>query len=117
MNTHHLKTELEKELKKLEEELRTVGHINPENPADWEAGADNLNTVPADRNETADQIENYESNTSILKQLETQLGDVKNALQKIETGTYGTCEVCGQPIPDGRLAANPSARTCIAHAI
>ena len=116
MNTQQLKIKLEKELEDLVAELKTLGHINPENPADWEAGSDNLNILNADRNETADQIENYESNTSILKQLETQYSDVNNALNKIVSGTYGKCEICGEIIPEDRLEANPSARTCIVHA-
>ena len=115
MNTTHFKEKLEKELKLLESELKTVGRINPENPADWQAKQTNLNVTNADKNELADQIENYEGNTAILKQLEIQLNDVKHALEKINAGTYGTCEVDGEPIPEDRLEANPSARTCIEH--
>jgi len=37
-------------------------------------------------------------------------------LKKIEDGTYGICEVGGEEIPEDRLDANPSARTCIEHA-
>ncbi len=115
MTTSHLKDKLEKERKLLEGELKTVGHRNPDNPADWQADQDNLNVTNADKNELADQIESYESNTAILKQLEIQLNDVKLALEKIENGTYGTCEVGGEPIPEDRLEAIPSARTCIEH--
>ena len=35
------------------------------------------------------------------------------ALHRLETGTYGICERCGQPIGDERLAARPAAVTCI----
>ena len=38
---------------------------------------------------------------------------VNDALRKIEDGTYGTCEVCGQTIGADRLAAIPWARLCI----
>lgn len=117
MNTQNLKTKLEKELSDLIGELKSLGHINSENPSDWEAGSDNLNVLSADRNETADQIENYESNTSILKQLEIQYNDVNNALKKIADGNYGKCEICGEMIPEDRLEANPAARICIAHAV
>ena len=60
-------------------------------------------------------IEDYETNTAILKQLEIQLNDVKDALLKIEDGTYGQCEVNGHLIEEGRLRANPAARTCMEH--
>lgn len=115
MNTTHLKAKLEKELKLLETELATVGQVNPANPDDWQATPNNLNVTNADKNELADQIENYEGNTAILKQLEIQLNDVKLALEKIENGTYGTCEVGGEAIAEDRLEAMPSARTCIEH--
>jgi DnaK suppressor protein len=31
----------------------------------------------------------------------------------VADGTYGVCEVCGARIPDGRLEARPTARTCV----
>jgi DnaK suppressor protein len=41
------------------------------------------------------------------------LDDVEAALRKIEEGSYGTCEVCGEPIGAERLSAIPWARLCI----
>ena len=111
----HFKELLQNEQALLEKELATVGHVNPENPADWEANATDLNTVNADENDVADTIEEYENNTAILKQLEIRINEVKRALEKIEQGTYGTCEVCNEAIEEDRLEANPSARTCKAH--
>jgi RNA polymerase-binding transcription factor DksA len=116
VNLPHFKEKLENELKTLEGELKTVGHVNPKNPDDWEATPDKLNADSADRTEVADQLENYEANTAILKQLEIQLGNVKQALLKIEDGTYGICEVCGIEIPEERLEAMPSSTKCIDHA-
>jgi RNA polymerase-binding transcription factor DksA len=115
MNTANFKAKLEKELRLLESELKTVGQINPANPGDWQPTQDDLNVTNADKNELADQLENYEGNTAILKQLEIQLNDVKLALKKIEDGSYGICEVGGEAIPEDRLEAIPSARTCIEH--
>jgi hypothetical protein len=31
----------------------------------------------------------------------------------VDAGTYGTCETCGAPIPEGRLAAVPATRFCV----
>lgn len=111
----HFKELLEKERILLESELSTVGRINPENPDDWEATGTALDAIPADENEVADTIEDYENNTAILKQLETRHGEIVRALSKIEAGTYGTCEVSGLPIEKERLLANPAARTSLAH--
>src|SRR6202043_170616 len=33
--------------------------------------------------------------------------EIDRALTKIESGNYGLCEQCGQPIPDARLQALP----------
>jgi len=40
--------------------------------------------------------------------------EIDRALSKIEAGTYGLCEQCGQPIPDARLEALPQAALCVA---
>lgn len=41
------------------------------------------------------------------------LDEVDAALQRIEDGTYGVCEICGKPIGAERLTAIPWARFCI----
>jgi DnaK suppressor protein len=41
------------------------------------------------------------------------LADVERALAKIEEGTYGKCDVCGQPIGEARLEALPWAVVCV----
>ena len=39
--------------------------------------------------------------------------EVVLALEKIDTGEYGICEACGQPIHEKRLEAIPHARLCL----
>jgi RNA polymerase-binding transcription factor DksA len=51
---------------------------------------------------------------SIRNSVEAQLADVDHALARLESGTYGICEMCGKTIPDERLKARPAARFCIA---
>jgi RNA polymerase-binding transcription factor DksA len=113
LNTY--KEKLLEEKNRLEDELSTVGRINPDNPADWEPVPSDVSQREVDPNKRADNIEAYETNTAILKELEAQLLDVNDALKKIEDGTYGTCEVSGEQISEGRLDANPAARTCKDH--
>jgi DnaK suppressor protein len=45
--------------------------------------------------------------------LRETLADVERALAKLEDGSYGSCELCGDPIPPARLEAMPAARRCI----
>jgi DnaK suppressor protein len=41
------------------------------------------------------------------------LDEVRRARQHVAEGTYGICEVCGDPIPEGRLEARPWATRCV----
>ncbi len=114
INTEHFKEMLSKECNLLESELRTLGRKNPDRAGDWEAIRKDDN-AKAEDGDVAEEIEEYEKNNAILGQLEIKLNDVKSALSKIEKGTFGLCEVCGEEIEEDRLEANPSAKTCKAH--
>ena len=109
------KGKLVEELAKVEAELKTVGRINPDNPADWEPMPEKSDVLASDRDEVADSIEAFEDNAAILKQLEIRYNEIKTALQRIESGEYGACEVCSEKIEEARLEANPAAKTCKAH--
>jgi RNA polymerase-binding transcription factor DksA len=111
----YFKTKLEKEKTLLEEELQSVGTKNPDNPRGWDATPGSIEVDSADENEVADKMEELEENEAILEQLEPQLNEVREALKRIEAGTFGKCEVSGENIEKDRLEANPSARTCKAH--
>jgi RNA polymerase-binding transcription factor DksA len=52
----------------------------------------------------------------LASKLREQLDDVQRALDKLDAGTYGTCETCGNEISPARLEAMPAARFCIDHA-
>jgi len=115
IDTKHFKAKLEEELAVVEKELAQVGHINPTNPADWEPTPAKMDIDQADANERSDAVEEYETNTGVLKELEIRFNNIKLALKKIEDGTYGICEISGEPIEAERLEANPAARTNKAH--
>jgi DnaK suppressor protein len=55
-------------------------------------------------------------NKVLASQLRSELDEVERALAKLDDGTYGQCEVCGQPIAEARLEAMPATRYCIEHA-
>lgn len=42
-----------------------------------------------------------------------QMRSVKRAIAKLDDGSYGECEECGNPIGFSRLQARPDARLCI----
>jgi len=55
-----------------------------------------------------------ERDLTLSAQARAAVEDIDLALGKIDNGTYGTCEQCGQPIPKARLKALPQARLCVA---
>lgn len=55
-------------------------------------------------------------NKVLASQLRSELDEVERALRKLDDGSYGACETCGQAIPPARLEAKPAARFCIDHA-
>lgn len=115
MNTDKYKSLLQEQETRLRAELEGLGVQNPEVKADWIERADDLDVVNPDPNDVADRTEEYDERRATLATLEGRYNDVKRALQKIEDGTYGVCEVSGEPIEEDRLAANPAARTCKEH--
>ena len=53
------------------------------------------------------------SQVGVHDQLLRTHADVVRALQKLDEGSYGICDVCGEPIPAGRLEARPWAVRCV----
>ena len=52
--------------------------------------------------------------TALLGAARERIAEVEDALRRVDAGTYGICERCGQPIAGERLAARPFARHCMA---
>jgi DnaK suppressor protein len=50
---------------------------------------------------------------TLVRSLRDTLHDVERALTRMDAGTYGTCERCGQPIDDERLDALPATPLCL----
>ena len=56
-----------------------------------------------------------EKDLSIVESVRAGIEDIDRALERLDAGTYGSCEVCHQPIGDDRLEAVPAARFCVEH--
>jgi RNA polymerase-binding transcription factor DksA len=65
---------------------------------------------PAD---SASDTEMRELDVSTETLFESRLGQVDDALRRLEDGTYGTCAVCGKPIPVERLELVPETPYCV----
>ncbi len=105
---------LEEEKKSLKEQLSTIAKPSEEVPGTWEAiqvGTEN----EADPNDQADHLDEYQENRAIVDVLNARYQEVTAALERIEAGSYGTCEVGGEIIEEDRLEADPAAKTCKTH--
>lgn len=96
---------LEEERSQLLSQLAELGH-GEEGGLAYDPNFADSSQVTAERGE-ADVL---------AGQLQETLADVAHALDKLADGTYGVCEVCGQPIAPARLEAMPATRFCINHA-
>ena len=54
-----------------------------------------------------------ETSLTLLGPKRQELEAIEEALQRLETGTYGLCEVCGQSIEPRRLEIMPEAPLCL----
>lgn len=115
IDTSAYKARLEEMQAELTAELETIGIRNPKNPSDWIEKAGDLSADSADPNEVADRTEEYDERRATVAVLETRYNNINRALEKIENGTYGICEISGGEIAPARLDANPAARTCATH--
>jgi RNA polymerase-binding transcription factor DksA len=52
---------------------------------------------------------------SAQEHLLAMLDEVRRARLRVADGTYGTCEVCGKPLPEERLEVRPWAVRCVQH--
>lgn len=54
-----------------------------------------------------------EQEISLTQGIFERLNQVEHALARLDAGTYGRCERCGNPIPKARLEAFPSVTLCV----
>ncbi len=65
------------------------------------------------REEEATESFELEKRLALERQLKAHFAEVEHALDKFQKGTYGFCDVCGQPISPDRLEALPQANLCM----
>lgn len=75
--------------------------------------ADNLSHVPMHLGDAGSEEYALELNATLYEHENQVLTEVIDALGRIDGKTFGRCENCGRPIPEGRLEAIPYARYCV----
>lgn len=51
--------------------------------------------------------------TATARSLAASIADIDRALEKLDAGTYGQCDRCGQAIAAARLDALPASALCV----
>jgi RNA polymerase-binding transcription factor DksA len=112
MDTDQARTRLEEErtrLEGLEQGFRDDGLTNESE----EESLQELSSLDQHQADIGTETFEREKGLSILEQVEAELADVEHALRRLDEGTYGTCEACGNPIGEERLEAMPATRFCV----
>ena len=84
-------------------QLEHMGRAPGTRDLDFDEGFADSGQVTAERGEV----------DALAGSLSDNLAEIEAALVKLEHGTYGQCEDCGEAIAPARLEAMPSARFCI----
>lgn len=87
-------------------EIRTSSAQEAETATELSGAEDH----PAD---LASETYEREKDVAMGESLESALSRVRAALDKLQTGTYGICDACGEEIPLERLRMLPFATLCI----
>ena len=69
-----------------------------------------LDQHPADSGTNLADADREEASLEVLR---AQLERVREALGRLDAGTYGRCVECGRELPDERLDARPEAERCV----
>lgn len=91
-----------------EQLIQQIRELTPGNEVSLDFDADF-----ADRAQVAAE---QDENRSLAGSLQQQLGQIDAALGRIDAGTYGLCQVCGDAIGEARLEVMPATAHCINHA-
>ena len=76
-------------------------------------GNGDLSSMPIHMADIGSDNFEQEFTLSLMQSEEDLLGKIESSLERIEEGTYGTCEECGVRIPKTRLNAIPYADLCV----
>jgi RNA polymerase-binding transcription factor DksA len=75
-------------------------------------GAGDLSNAPTHLGDMGTEEFLQDINATLLENEEYLVNEAREALQRIDAGTFGICEECGRQIPSERLDALPYARFC-----
>lgn len=108
---NHIKKQLLAEKDRLEERIKELDNYDLNKSQSFSTGElSQYDNHPAD---TATATYERGKDIALFEHINQEYEDVVAALERMENGSYGICEVSGKEIPMERLEALPTARTTI----
>lgn len=90
-----------------------VGDLNAMEDSALRSGGGNLSHMPIHMADIGTDTFDQDFTLSLAENERQQLREIDQALQRIEDGTYGVCQMTGKVIPKTRLEAKPWAKTTV----
>lgn len=114
IDTAEFRTLLEQERARL---ARSAEFLERENPGSLEDELGEIGSGGTDNHlgDTASATYDRELDEGLEEGVRDTIAEIDAALKRIDDGTYGRCEIGGEPIPEERLRAIPWATRCIDH--
>jgi DnaK suppressor protein len=100
-----LRAELDRQLRKLQRSMRTT---------DRAMKPVQLDQSSVGRLSRIDSLQTQGLTAGLQEREQAKLGQILEALKRMEAGTYGRCVVCGADIAFERLLVFPEAPNCVA---
>ena len=63
--------------------------------------------------ENIQEVEQFQENLGLQKNIKNLIKDTREAIKRIESGKYGVCTSCKNPIEPGRIKVYPAASLCV----
>ena len=79
----------------------------------WKIENDLRQPLNPDSEDRITERENDEVLESLDASTLEEAGQIQEALDRVNSGTYGICLTCGKPVGEKRLEAVPHAATCV----
>ena len=105
-----MRERLESDRAELIQRLEKIGRPKSKDASDYETSFPEHGDKPE---ENATEVSDFQDNLALERDLESTLGKVDLALERIKAGTYGTCIDCGADVSKERLEVLPYARRCM----
>src|SRR5271166_2912657 len=105
LNTAAARKRLEEVRDELDRSVAVLGGAHQQHPL--------VSDYPQDQADAGSNLAETDRAEAILAAAQARRALVLDALRRLDTGSYGLCVDCGDPVPEGRLEAKPEAARCM----